>query len=143
MRADAWVFQGCSGWRDSGGRTLFLAEQILGLRGFLAPSSHPEGDLAVFVLIGGSNSSKKAWYYHKNGVLSLFAIHGDKLVKLKDVPAGGLPEAIAFSPDGGTLYVGNFFDKDISIYKVKGTEVTDTGRRLKLDGHPAAGRAGP
>jgi len=49
VRADAWAFQGCSGWRDCGGRTLFLAEQILGLRGFLAPSSRPGGDLAVFV----------------------------------------------------------------------------------------------
>jgi hypothetical protein len=49
VRADAWVFQECSGWRDSGGRTLFLAEQILGLRGFLAPSAHHGGDLAVFV----------------------------------------------------------------------------------------------
>jgi len=103
----------------------------------------PKGDLAVFVLIGGSNSNKKAWYAHRNGVLSLFAIHGDKLTKLKDVPTGALPEAIAFSPDGGMLYVGNFFDKDISVYKVKGTSVTDTGWRLKLDGHPAAGRAGP
>jgi hypothetical protein len=33
-RADAWVYQGCSGWGDRGGETLFLAEQILGLRGF-------------------------------------------------------------------------------------------------------------
>jgi hypothetical protein len=49
VRADAWVFQGCSGWRDCGGRTLFLAEQILGLRGFLVPSSRQGGDLAVFV----------------------------------------------------------------------------------------------
>jgi hypothetical protein len=49
VRADAWVFQGCSGWRDCGGRALFLAEQILGLRGFVAPSSHPGGDLVVFV----------------------------------------------------------------------------------------------
>ncbi len=48
-RADAWVFQGCSGWRDSGGRMLFRAEQLLGLRGFLAPSSRHGGDLAVFV----------------------------------------------------------------------------------------------
>jgi hypothetical protein len=48
-RADAWVFQGCSGWGDRGGETLFLAEQILGLRGFLALSSHYGGDLAVFV----------------------------------------------------------------------------------------------
>jgi hypothetical protein len=49
VRADAWVFQECSGWLNSGGRTLFLAEQILGLRGFLAPSSRHGGDLAVFV----------------------------------------------------------------------------------------------
>ena len=49
VRADAWVFQGCSGWGDCGGRALFLAEQILGLRGFLAPSPHSGGDLAVFV----------------------------------------------------------------------------------------------
>jgi hypothetical protein len=49
VRADAWVFQGCLGWRASGGRMLFLAEQILGLRGFLALSSHHGGDLAVFV----------------------------------------------------------------------------------------------
>jgi hypothetical protein len=49
VRADAWVFQGCSSWRDSGSRTLFLADQIMGLRGFLAPSPRPGGDLAVFV----------------------------------------------------------------------------------------------
>ena len=48
-RADAWAFQGCSGWGDCGGETLFLAEQLLGLRGFLALASHHGGDLAVFV----------------------------------------------------------------------------------------------
>jgi DNA-binding beta-propeller fold protein YncE len=103
----------------------------------------PKGDLAIAVLIGGTNSAKNAWFRHKTGSLALLAIHGDKVTKIKEVPAGNLPEAIAFSPDGGTLYVGNYFDDDIAIYKVKGTEVTDTGRRLKLPGHPAAGRAGP
>ena len=47
--ADAWAFQECSGWRASGGQALFYAEQILGLRGFLVPSSHHGCDLAVFV----------------------------------------------------------------------------------------------
>jgi endonuclease/exonuclease/phosphatase family metal-dependent hydrolase len=46
--ADAWAFQECTGWRSSGSRTLFLAEQMLGLRGFLVPSHHG-CDLAVFV----------------------------------------------------------------------------------------------
>lgn len=49
VRASAWVFQGCAGWRDSGGETFFLAEHILGLRGFLAASIPRGGDLAVFV----------------------------------------------------------------------------------------------
>ena len=47
--ADAWAFQECAGWRAAGCRALFHAEQILGLRGFLVPSSHHGCDLAVFV----------------------------------------------------------------------------------------------
>jgi hypothetical protein len=46
--ADAWAFQERTGWRASGRRALFLAEQMLGLRGFLVPSHHG-CDLAVFV----------------------------------------------------------------------------------------------
>ena len=103
----------------------------------------PKGDVAIAVLIGGSNSAKSKWFYHKNGMLAVLAIHGDKVTKIKEIPVGGLPEAIAFSPDGGTLYVGNFFDGDFTILKVKGTEITDTGRKLKMPGHPAAARAGP
>ena len=45
-----------------------------------------------------------------------------------------------FTPDGRYLYVGNYLDKDISILKVDGTNVTDTGKRFKLPGHPASGR---
>jgi hypothetical protein len=46
--ADAWAFQECTGWRASGCRALFHAEQALGLRGFLVSSVHG-CDLAVFV----------------------------------------------------------------------------------------------
>jgi hypothetical protein len=46
--ADAWAFQECTGWRASGCRALFIAEQMLGLRGFLV-TSHHDRDLAVFV----------------------------------------------------------------------------------------------
>jgi endonuclease/exonuclease/phosphatase family metal-dependent hydrolase len=47
--ADAWASQECSGWRAAGCQALFVAEHILGLRGFLVPSSHHGCDLAVFV----------------------------------------------------------------------------------------------
>jgi hypothetical protein len=39
------------------------------------------------------------------------------------------------------VYVGNFIDGDLSILKVEGDKVTDTGKRLKLAGHPASPRA--
>ncbi len=48
--ADAWALQECNGWRDDGGRYLYLAEQALGMRGFIARSNRGRGcDLAVFV----------------------------------------------------------------------------------------------
>jgi DNA-binding beta-propeller fold protein YncE len=53
---------------------------------------------------------------------------------------GGLPEGAAFTPDGKYLFVGNYLDQDISILKVNGTEITDTGKRFKLSGHPASVR---
>jgi hypothetical protein len=56
---------------------------------------------------------------------------------------GGLPEAVMITPDSRYIYVGNFIDKDFSILKVNGTDVTDTGKRFVVPGHPASGRMGP
>ena len=47
---------------------------------------------------------------------------------------------MCFSPDGRYLYVGNYLDQDFSILKVDGTEMTDTGKRFKVPGHPASAR---
>jgi hypothetical protein len=52
-------------------------------------------------------------------------------------------EGVAFSPDGAYAYIGNFLDSDMSILKINGTEVTDTGKKLKLPGHPASLRSAP
>ena len=51
--------------------------------------------------------------------------------------------AVAFSPDGSYLYVGNFIDGDLWVLKVDGTALTDTSQRFKLPGHPASMRGGP
>ena len=40
--------------------------------------------------------------------------------KVAQVDVGGLAEGIAFSPDGGYLYVGNFVDGDVDILRVDG-----------------------
>jgi DNA-binding beta-propeller fold protein YncE len=103
----------------------------------------PKGGLAVAVLLQGSNVDKKAFYYHPGGAVVALKIDGKKVTKTGEVQVGGLPEGVAFSPDGAYLYVGNFMDGNISILKVDGDKLTDTGQKLKLPGHPASLRAGP
>lgn len=99
----------------------------------------PKGDLAVAAILAGSNN-KNAYFHHKNGFLAVLKIDGKKVTKIKEVEVGGLPEAVMFSPDGKYLYAGNYLDQDISILKVNGTDVVNTGKKLKLPGHPASGR---
>jgi DNA-binding beta-propeller fold protein YncE len=97
----------------------------------------PKGDVAVSVILAGSNN-KSAWYYHRNGHFAVLRIEGNKVTKVGDIDAGGLPEGSAFTPDGRYLLVGNYLDSDLSIYRVNGTTITDIGTRFKLPGHPAS-----
>jgi DNA-binding beta-propeller fold protein YncE len=101
----------------------------------------PNGNLAVTAIARGSNM-KKAFFHHKNGSLSVLKIDGKKVTKTQDIEVGGLPEPAMFTPDGKYILVGNYMDQDFSILKVDGTEVTDTGNRFKVPGHPASARMG-
>ncbi len=98
----------------------------------------PTGEIAVVILLNGSDGPHNAWFYHKNGRAAVLKIDGKKVTKVGEVEVGGAPEGAVFSPDGKYLYVGNFNDQDVSILKVDGTKVTDTGKRLQLPGHPAS-----
>lgn len=100
----------------------------------------PTGKIAVALLLRGSNSAKTSWFYNRNGSVVVLKIDGKKVEKVGEVEVRGLPEGAVFSPDGKYLYVGNFLDSDVSILKVDGTKVTDTGKRLQLPGHPASMR---
>ena len=101
----------------------------------------PNGRLAITVNLNGSGAGPlKAWYHHKNATVSVLRVEGKKLRKIADVEVGALAEGAAFSPDGHTLYVGNYLDSDLSILKVEGSTVTNTGKRLKLPGHPGSVR---
>src|SRR5580704_10772839 len=99
----------------------------------------PKGDLAVAAILRGSNM-KKAFFYNETGSLSILKIDGKKITKTQDIEVGGLPEAVAFTPDGKYILAGNYLDQDFSILKVNGTKVTDTGKRFKVPGHPASAR---
>jgi DNA-binding beta-propeller fold protein YncE len=102
----------------------------------------PKGDLAVSVILRGSNM-KKAFFHEKNGSVSVLKIDGKRVTKTGDIEVGGLPEAAVFTPDGKYILVGNYLSQDFSILKVDGTSVTDTGKRFQVPGHPASARMGP
>jgi DNA-binding beta-propeller fold protein YncE len=103
----------------------------------------PKGDIAVTIDARGSNRPKDTWYYHPGGAVSVLKIAGKKVTNVGEATVGGLPEGAAFSADGSYLYVGNFIDSDLSVLRVTGDKVTDTGQRFLLPGHPASMRGGP
>jgi DNA-binding beta-propeller fold protein YncE len=102
----------------------------------------PKGDLAVAVNVNGSNMAQ-AWFHKPTGSVTVLRIQGKTVTPIKTIQVGVLPEAAAFSPDGNYIYLGNFADQDFSILKVDGTDVIDTGKRFKVEGHPASARMGP
>lgn len=103
----------------------------------------PKGNVAAVIDAVGSNKDRKAFFYHRNGVATILRVQGKKVTKLKDIEVGGLPEAMCFTPDGRYLFVGNYIDQDFSILRVRGTNVTDTGKRFKVPGHPGSARMSP
>lgn len=100
----------------------------------------PTGKMAVAVLLRGSNSAKDAFFYHRNATVVALKIDGKKVTRSNEVEVRGLPEGAVFSQDGRYLYVGNFIDQDISILKVEGDRLVNTGKSLQLPGHPASMR---
>ncbi|MEO8013130.1 MAG: YncE family protein [Polaromonas sp.] len=100
----------------------------------------PTGKLAVAVLLKGSNSATSASFYHRNASVVALKIDGKKVTRGNEVEVRGLPEGAVFSQDGRYLYVGNFIDQDITILRVDGDQLVNTGKSLALPGHPAAMR---
>ncbi|MGC1889161.1 MAG: beta-propeller fold lactonase family protein, partial [Stellaceae bacterium] len=103
----------------------------------------PKGDFAVSVEARGSNVPKTAFFYHPAGAVTALRIDGKRVSNVGSIDVGALPEAVAFSPDGQYVYVGNFLDGDLWALKVEGGKLTDTSQRIKLSGHPASMRGGP
>jgi DNA-binding beta-propeller fold protein YncE len=100
----------------------------------------PTGKLAVALLLKGTNASKSAFFYNRNATVVALKIDGKKVTRANEVEVRGLPEGVVFSDDGRFIYVGNFLDQDISILRVDGDRIVNTGKSLQLPGHPASMR---
>jgi DNA-binding beta-propeller fold protein YncE len=100
----------------------------------------PTGTVAAAMILRGNNAPKGTWFRQEAGSVTLMSISGKKVTKVAEAEVGGLPEGAVFSSDGKYLYVGNYMSDSISILKVEGTKLTNTGKTLKLPGHPASMR---
>jgi DNA-binding beta-propeller fold protein YncE len=100
----------------------------------------PTGKLAVALLLNGSDGPKNAWFYNRNGKVVALKIDGKKVTRGNEVEVRGVPEGLVFSNDGRYIYVGNYLDRDISILRVDGDQIVNTGKSLALPGQPASMR---
>ena len=100
----------------------------------------PTGNYAASIILNGvGNVPKTAFFHHDHSYVSLLKIDGKKVRKVSETELGALTEGVTFSPDGRYLYVGNFFDNDITILRREGDKLVRVGS-LKLPGHPASMR---
>ena len=102
----------------------------------------PDGRWAAIPLLLGSGDKQKDWGYTKNGEIVLASVGaGGELRAVSRLPTGGLPEGVAFSPNSQYVYVGNFVDQNLQVFRIAGGKLTATGVTLKLPGQPASMRA--
>ncbi len=97
----------------------------------------PDGRWVAVPLLNGSSALHAAPGYHPTGTLQVFALDGQALRPTGEAPLGAVPEGVAWSPDGRWLYVGNYNDRNLQVFRVEdGRPVaTDT---LPLPGQPAS-----
>ena len=68
-------------------------------------------------------------------------VDDDRLPRLGGSQHVAARACIAFNPDGSYMYVSSFVDSDVRVFRVTGTDVSDTGIRIGLPGHPGSMRA--
>jgi len=100
----------------------------------------PNGKWAVTPLIEGSGAKPTAWNYTKGGHAALLSVGpGGKLTVTNKAPIGALPEGVAFSPDSQYVYIGNYIDKNLQIFRISAGRLLTVGT-VALPGQPASVR---
>jgi DNA-binding beta-propeller fold protein YncE len=89
-----------------------------------------------FLAIGAQNGSTKPPghpFHHDNGLLGIYAVEGQTLHKVAEVPIGAWAEAAAFSRDGRTVLVQSMQDRKIEVFRWDGRTLT-RGKWLSIQG---------
>jgi DNA-binding beta-propeller fold protein YncE len=99
----------------------------------------PNGKTAAAPLLLGSGAKSSDWFKTKGGELVVMSVGpGGKLTVTGKAPLGALPEGIAYSPDGDYIYVGNYADKDLQVFKLNNGKPVQVGPNMQLPGQPAS-----
>jgi DNA-binding beta-propeller fold protein YncE len=101
----------------------------------------PDGKWAATPLLRGTGAKPSDWFYTKTGELVLIAIGKEGQLTVSDrATLGGLPEGIVFSPQSDYIYVGNYVDQNVQIFRIAGGKLQEVGPPLTLPGQPASMR---
>ena len=101
----------------------------------------PNGKWAAAPLLLGSGAKPNDWFKTKTGQLMIMSVGpGGKLTITGKASLGTLPEGVVFSPNSDYLYVGNYLDKDMQIFRLANGKPMQIGPNFKLPGQPASMR---
>jgi DNA-binding beta-propeller fold protein YncE len=99
----------------------------------------PDGKWAATPLLLGSGAKPNDWFKTPGGELAVMSVGRDgKLTVVGKAKLGGLPEGIAFSPNSGYIYVGNYIDKTLQVFRLNNGKPTQVGGVVSLPGQPAS-----
>jgi DNA-binding beta-propeller fold protein YncE len=101
----------------------------------------PNGKTAAAPLLLGSGAKDSDWFKTKNGELVVMSIGpGGKMTVTGKAKLGGLPEGIAYSPKSDYIYVGNYLNKDLQVFRLIDGKPVQVGPNIALPGQPASMR---
>jgi DNA-binding beta-propeller fold protein YncE len=101
----------------------------------------PNGKTAATALILGSGAKPSDWFKTKEGRLVVMSVGANgKLTTTGEAPLGALPEGIAYSPSSEYVYVGNYIDQDLQVFRIENGRPVQVGPNMKLPGQPASMR---
>lgn len=101
----------------------------------------PNGQWLVTPLLLGTSAKHSDWFYTKSGEAVLSALGKDGSITVKSrQQVGALPEGVAFSRDSQWVYIGNYSDKNLQVFRIANGKLAQQGAPIPLPGQPASMR---
>jgi DNA-binding beta-propeller fold protein YncE len=116
--------------------------------GLMTPGNGPEGfaispngKWAAAPLLLGTGAKDSDWFKTKAGELVVMSIAANGTMTVTGrAKLGRLPEGVVFSPNSDYVYVGNYLDRDLQVFKLNNGKPVQVGPNIKLPGQPASMR---